>query len=344
MVAGGQRPPRWCDFRIRTVAAAAALVCWAAPAPAELPDAATLLADFGLSPAEITEVEAGNLVTLSLEAASDRELVVGLAFATPVPPSELVKNIRTALLDQVDPNMIAHVVVSGAGSAADFAALTLQPDAAKRAQAYVGAEPGGDLNLSAAEIAAFQKLGSGATPAVVEGQVRAALLARLQEYQSKGLAGIAPYALGGGKSRSPADELTTAIKGSARLQKYAPAAYQLLLSYPAGKPPGTGESFRWTHFQAHGTPTLALTHVMLIPDGEGWIVSHRQFYASTGYNAEQAVAAFLPSKGGTVVVYGNRTSTDQVAGFGGGAKRSIGSKLLASQLETLFERGRKKIE
>jgi hypothetical protein len=44
----------------------------------------------------------------------------------------------------------------------------------------------------------------------------------------------------------------------------------------------------------------------------------------------------LPAQGGTVVVYSNHTSTDQVAGFGGGAKRSIGSKLMASELEGMF--------
>jgi hypothetical protein len=32
----------------------------------------------------------------------------------------------------------------------------------------------------------------------------------------------------------------------------------------------------------------------------------------------------------------NRTSTDQVAGFGGGTKRSMGAKLMASQLEGLY--------
>jgi hypothetical protein len=325
--------------------AAAAFACLAAPAGAELPAAATLLADLGLSPAEIAEVEAGKLVTLSLEAASERELVAGFAFATPVSPAEIVKQARADLLDQVDPNMIAHAILQGAGSAADFAKLTLEPDAAKRAAAYVGAEPGGDLNLSAGEIEAFGKLGSGAAPAAVEAEVRSALLARLEAYRSRGLAGIAPYALGGGKSRSPADELTTAVKASARVQKYAPSAYQLLLAYPDAKPPGTEESFRWTHFQAHGTPTLSLTHVLLIPDGDAWLISHRQFYVSTGYNAEQAFAAILPAQGGgSVLVYGTRTSTDQVAGFGGGAKRSIGSKLLASQLESIFTRGRQKIE
>ena len=63
----------------------------------------------------------------------------------------------------------------------------------------------------------------------------------------------------------------------------------------------------------------------------------RQFYVSTGYNCEQAILGMLPMQNGTLVLYANRTSTDQVTGFGGGAKRKIGSKLLASQIEELFE-------
>jgi hypothetical protein len=39
---------------------------------------------------------------------------------------------------------------------------------------------------------------------------------------------------------------------------------------------------------------------------------------------------------GTLVFYANRTSTDQVMGMGGGTKRSIGSRLLRSELEALF--------
>jgi hypothetical protein len=47
---------------------------------------------------------------------------------------------------------------------------------------------------------------------------------------------------------------------------------------------------------------------------------------------EQAMAGFLPVSEGTLVWYVNRTSTDQVTGFGGGAKRSMGAKLMGSQL------------
>jgi len=326
----------------RGVAVSAAVLCLLAqPAAAQIPEASALLAALGLSPDEIAQVEAGQLVRHSVPPASERELTAGIAFEVPIPPAQLVAQSKRDLLDRVDPNMIAFAAVAPPGSPADFAKLTLAPDAAKRAAQYVGAQPGGDLNLSAEEIAAFNALGSGAAPAAVEAQVRSALLARVQAYATKGLAGIAPYARADGQTRSPADELRTATAAGKKLEKYAPAAFQLLQTYPNGKPPGTEEIFRWSHFDAHGVPTIALTHVLIVPDGDAYIVLQRQFYVSTGYNAEQAVAAFLPAKGGgTVVVYGNRTSTDQITGFGGGTKRTLGSKVLASQLESMFEKAR----
>ena len=47
---------------------------------------------------------------------------------------------------------------------------------------------------------------------------------------------------------------------------------------------------------------------------------------------------------GPLVVYTNHTSTDQVAGFGGSAKRSIGRKFMAAQLEKSFERSKQMVE
>ena len=319
------------------------------PAAAEIPEAAALLTELGLSKAEIDQIEAGTIVRHDVTPASDRELTVGLAFKLPQSPTELVGRMKSDLLDQVDPTVSEFGVIAGAsasasasaGSLDDFSRLTFKDDADKRAKGFLQAKPGADLNLSAEEIALFQKLGKSAAPSAVEKQLRSLLLARLQSYQTKGLDGIAPYARESGGVRSPADEIRTMIQAAKTLEKYAPAAYQYLLSYPKGKPEGVEESFRWSQFDAHGTPTVALTQMLLIPDGDAWLVSQRQFYVGASYNAEQALAVWLPSKGGTVMVYANRTSTDQVTGFGGGAKRSIGSKLLASQLESLFSAVRK---
>lgn len=326
---------------VGSAALAAALVGFGASrSGAELPATPALLADLGLEPDEIARIQAGELVHHDVQAASERELVAGLAFRVAVPPSELVKSSRQDLLDRVDPNVIAFGPIPVPASLADFAKLTLQPDAQKRARAYASARPGEELNLSSDEIAAFRALGSAAATAAVEAQVRKALLARVQAYRAGGLAGIAAYARADGKLRSPAAELRTATEASKKLAQYAPAAYQYLLSYPDGKPAGTEEAFHWTSFEGHGVPTLSLTHVMIVPEGDARIVAQREFYVSTGYNVEQALVAFLPTVGGSVVAYVNRTSTDQVTGFGGGAKRSIGSRLLASQLETIFEKAR----
>ena len=64
---------------------------------------------------------------------------------------------------------------------------------------------------------------------------------------------------------------------------------------------------------------------------EAPVLVQHQYYVSTGYNAEQAIVAFPPVDGGTLVIYTNHTSTDQVAGPGGGAKRTIGRRVMAGK-------------
>ena len=42
----------------------------------------------------------------------------------------------------------------------------------------------------------------------------------------------------------------------------------MLLDYPAAKPAGTEEVFRWAQIDAGGVPTLTLTHSAYVPDGD----------------------------------------------------------------------------
>ena len=307
-----------------------ALVCTSASA--QIPDAPTLLSSLGFSSDEVQQVMNGQIVRGNMKAASDRELVAAMAFLVNVSPKEFVGKLKSGLGVQADPSTLEAGVFNGAGSLGDLAKLTLDPKASSRAQAYVNASPGGDLNLSAQEIATFNALqptASAVTPAV-----KAALLARMQAYHTQGLAGIAPYARSSG-TRSAGDELRTMTKASQPLQRYVPNAYQMLLAYPQSKPAGTEEVFRWSQINAHDVPTYTLTHALFVPDGNAYVVVQRMYYVSAGFNAEQAIAAVVPVQGGSVMVYGNRTSTDQVEGWGGSAKRSIGSRMLESQLESL---------
>ena len=52
----------------------------------------------------------------------------------------------------------------------------------------------------------------------------------------------------------------------------------------------------------HGEFTYVLQHTLVVADGAARAVAQRQYYVSTGYNGEQAVAGFLPVPGGTLVV------------------------------------------
>ena len=233
--------------------------------------------------------------------------------------------------------MQTHGRFSAAGSLADLAGLKITDDEAK---ALANAKAGEALNLSTAEIAAFKALSGGTTQAIQQ-QLQRMLLARYQAYRASGLAGIAPYDRGGSASDLAAD-LRKAGEAAKGLQKYLPAFHAVLLGYPKATVPGMQEHLFWVKYLIQGkTTTYVLTHVLAAAEGPVRAVVQRQYYVSTGYNAEQAVAGFLPVQGGTVVVYAAHAFTDQVAGFGGSMKRSIGRRVMADQMKKLFEAGRK---
>jgi hypothetical protein len=79
---------------------------------------------------------------------------------------------------------------------------------------------------------------------------------------------------------------------------------------------------------------------MTLAVGDALVAADREFYVSQGYNAMQALGAILPVEGGTMVFYRCHTFTDRVGGFGTASKRSIGRKIMAKQLEKIFERSR----
>ncbi len=98
------------------------------------------------------------------------------------------------------------------------------------------------------------------------------------------------------------------------LYKYPHA---VLLGYPQATLPTMRQNFYWAKCNIQGKPTYVLTHILAASDGAARAVVQRQYYVSTGYNAEQAVASFLPVQEGTIVVSASHAFTDQVAGFGG---------------------------
>lgn len=319
---------------------AAALVIGVSPASAEVPTTDEALRVMGFKESEKQQVLAGQFVEVDRKSTSDRDLAIALAFLIRKTPKELDHElVAKQLLIVVDPNTLGHGNFESSGTLANLSGLTLS---AAEKKAFLGATAGESLNLSTQEIASLKALGG--NEAAVDAKVRELLLARFRAYHDKGLGGIAAYARGDGKQRDAAADLGASSKAASLLKKYTPHVYQTLLDYPATRPEGAQEALHWTRYEAHGEPTLILTHAMSVPDGDAYVVFQRQYYVSGGYNVEQAVAGLLPVKEGTLVVYTNHTSTDQVAGFGGGTKRAIGRRVMKEQLEALFEKLRSAAE
>lgn len=322
---------------IFAVVAVAGVLCAAYPVWAE-PSADQVMTDMGLSADDKQTVMSGEFVTAEVKAVSERDLSVSIAFLIKTSPDDLAKQIMGGDLVSTDTQVRQHGTLKSPGGLADLAGLKIS---AEEPKVLSNAEAGQSLNLATGEIAAFSAL-KGGTPQAVQEQLQKMLLARFQAYQTSGLAGIAPYDRGGSKS-DPAADLRKASEAAAGLKKYLPAFQKVLTSFPQRTLPEMQQDFQWLKYNIDGTVSYVLTHRLLAADGAARAFVQRQFYVSTTYNAEQAVVGFLPVKEGTVVTYTNHTFTDQVAGFGGSAKRSIGRRMMESKLKQLFDKERKQV-
>ena len=323
--------------RITTLMTALLSLVWALPATALL-DANDLLAEIGFPADAKQQVLDGKFVTVGLDPTSERELAMAMAFLVSEPPAKLIAEVKKDLVTGVDPNTTGHGVISGAGSLDDFKSVSFGSDAKKQAKVFLKAKPGDDLNLSTAEIDAFAALAKqGGDATAVQDQLRKLLLARFQAYHTRGLDGIEAYDRGG-KETPAGGDLRRAVEAAKGLKQNAPNFYDSLLNYPKSRPAELEEEFSWSHYIAHGSPVFLLNHRSWMPDGDAWLIAVRQYYVTSSYNTVQILAGFLPVKDGTLVIYVNRTSTDQVAGFGGSTKRAMGTKVMTSQIKGLFEK------
>ena len=203
------------------------MIVWQHHSALAQPSAAQLLSEIGLSADDQQRVLNGEFVTKEDAESSDKDLALSIAFLVKTTPADLSDQILAGRLIGTDPQVVASGEFSGAGSLTDLAALEVGHETLR---GFLNARPGEALNLSAREISAFDAL-HGAGPETALPRLRQMLLDRFQAYKSSGLAGIAPYARGGGAT-DIAEELRKATNAATVLHKYMPALQQTLLDYP----------------------------------------------------------------------------------------------------------------
>ena len=313
-------------------------MCGAPHAVWSQPSAEQALTDLGLSADDRQRVLAGAFVSASVPPMSERDLSFAIAFLVKTSPAALGKQVLSGQLVTADAQVQAWGEVRGPGNLADFARLKIT---AEEARTLSAATAGETFNLAAAEATALESA-RGAPDAVLQ-ELRKILLARYQAYRTSGLAGIAPYNRSGGRTTDHAADVRKASEATAGLKKYLPAFHAVLLGYPKATIAQMRESFFWVKSIIEGKATYILAHLMGTSDGGAYAVARRQYYVSTNYNGEQSVAAFLPVASGTVVTLVSHAFTDQVTGFGGSMKRSLGSSIMARKMREIFDAGRKRV-
>ena len=304
-----------------------------------------ILAKLGFGTKGVQRVLAGHLEAAPLAPSSKRELSLALAFLVDPGAHEMAQKLDNALAIRDDPGTISFGEIRGKGSEQDFLALHLDD---KDVERWLHAEAGEGMNLSSGELAQLDALRKrlGDTQPVTDAVsevVRNILLARYRAYRASGLAGIAPYQRGRSRVTDAGRELRGASLASKKLGVFPAAFDEVLLEYPKELPPGLEEDFYWLQYRAHGERVLMLAHRFSVPEDDYYVSVQRQFYVSRGYNVEQSLSALVPSSQGTLVLYTNRTVSAQLEGFGASLRRSIGNKLLASQLKGLYEKIREDV-
>jgi hypothetical protein len=329
--------------RRRSIAIALGVgIALCASSASALPTLDQLMADFNFSKDDVQRVRKGELVEGKTKETSEKEIAVVMVFLVKQPVKTLISSFETGRGFRNDPQVLEATEIKEGAGPDDLKAVVLKPGGDKETKRYLDAEPGDTLNLSEPEIAAFQALkAAGKTgEAQVEAEIRRQLLARYEAYRAKGLAGIAPYARGKNKQTEPAADLRRATESAVGLKKYVPAFYDLLLNYPQGSGAGLEQSFFCIRYGMSGRPNFTLRQRISMPVEDAYVAADREFYVSHDYNETQAVGVLLPAEGGTMVGYLNRTTTDQLGGFGASAKQAIGRSMMAKQIKAIFEKTR----
>lgn len=310
------------------------------------PDLDALLNSLSFSSSAKQQILDGEFVVQNLPSASSRELAVGLAFKVEAKPEVIAAALLEGIAIAEDTRALRFGAVSLPTDTEDLANVKLQPGEIER---WRSATPGEDINLSAAEFTHLKEVlaptdGKEPDAAEVQQAVKQVLLERMRSYQMSGLNGIRPYLRDDDEKRDGGKELRIASRASMKVGVFDSGFYDLLLAYPNRKPPGFREAYFWVVEKGPSSALVSLTHRFVVPQDYGFGTVQRQFYVTNGYNVEQALARVVPVDGGSVVLYTNRTSTDEVSGFGGGARRAIGDDLMRAQLKSLYQRMTRKLE
>ena len=298
---------------------------------------------FKLDPSVKQRAMTGEIVMVDRDDSMDRELAIALVAVIKRPYDEVIDAVKGNRLFQFNEYILDFAQIEGPPEVAKFHELGYTISEADEVRTLLAVESGEEFNLSAEEIARFQQLRAeaeglddAALIETVNKVLRTFLAERLRRYQEMGLDGIAAYQRSSKDTTSPAEELNAATRVMGDMKRYAPNFYSILQNFPDARVQEVEHRFYVFKLSIEERPGFILSHRIYFFGAEFALLAERHIYAPHFYNSLQILAGVIPHEDSSVLFYGNRTYTDQVAGFGSGTKHSVGGKQLAEGIKALL--------
>jgi hypothetical protein len=162
---------------------------------------------------------------------------------------------------------------------------------------------------------------------------------RAKSFWEKGLKGIEPYE---GKNHDVANDLDTANKALLKVIDN-PQVREEVSAVPSKSKNPAVHSLVWSIVKGNSMTSIVLSHAIRYKEGDkAFVVITRKFYSGADFDASMITAGVIPtSDGKSAMFYVNHTFSPAVAGFGGGAKRSVGRKMMKGALVETMQKAQK---
>ena len=284
-----------------------------------------------VSNSDLQGLDEGDVVVRTLPGKDGQVVVLGIARLN-APPERLIAWTHTIAELKRSPFVLAIERFSDPPALEDLDGLSLDDrdlDAIRQCQ------PGNcGLKLGEHEIRLLRRAMDQADTGwqeAVQREFRRVLLARVNLYRSRGLAGVPPY-VSGGEPVHPQDTFAVIMASSPYLSRHLPDLAAQLNAYPQVEHRRVESFFYWSkEMYGAGKPVVTVTHVNILRSDDGAampsaVVAGKQIFASHYMNGALGLTMVLrgaAEEDTHYLVYLHRSQLDLLGGVFGFLKRSV---------------------
>ena len=276
--------------------------------------------------AEITDLDAGQLVTKLPKVTDQREVAAFAAVRVNALPEQLALQFHDIVRWKKGDSVPQIGKFSDVPSIADLDGLTIEPDDIKVLRKC---KPGAcGIKLSSNSMESLVK-GTNWTAENYQGQAETLFKHMLTDYVSAYMLGGNRYLLQYDDQKQPlklAEDFSALLKESNYVTEYAAELANHIDKFPSAPLPGSTTFVYWSKEKFGIQPVMSMTHVTIYPRKRGnaseVLIASKQIYASHYFESSLAFTMMIPREGGgSYLLYLNRSRTDTLRGFFSGITR-----------------------